>query len=124
MSEARIDDADRTDAYLDMALSLGRPTEPCKCQACDCDLHTYPGDLGCVWCYDGQHATDAGREWPTADLASIQWPTLLVGAGALLTIGLVLLLTNDGTIAKTAGGAAALAGGFFVAAARDRSRSA
>jgi len=46
------------EVYRSEALRRGRPTEPCECRACDCDLHTYPGDVGCIWCSNGQHAND------------------------------------------------------------------
>ncbi|WP_247729912.1 hypothetical protein [Halovivax limisalsi] len=43
------------DCYREMALERGRPTDPCQCQQCDCELHTFPGDVGCIWCSNGQH---------------------------------------------------------------------
>lgn len=56
-----LDGEDLRQIYAAVALSKGRPTEPCECRACDCDLHTFPGEVGCLWCSKGQHA-DGGRD--------------------------------------------------------------
>lgn len=50
--------------YLEDALRRGRPAEPCECDECDCELHTYPEDDRCAWCREGDHGPD--RE-PTGD---------------------------------------------------------
>lgn len=42
-------------AYLETALDRGRPTKPCECEACWCELHCYPGDDLCLWCRCGDH---------------------------------------------------------------------
>lgn len=48
------------DDYRTSALERGRPTDPCECESCECNLHTYPDDTECIWCRSGDHA-DGGR---------------------------------------------------------------
>jgi len=47
--------SDRT--YRETALERGRPTDPCECETCECELHTYPEDDCCIWCQNGDHHT-------------------------------------------------------------------
>ncbi len=48
--------------YAALAVERGRPTEPCECGACDCELHTYPGEMGCIWCSRGVHSESDERD--------------------------------------------------------------
>lgn len=41
--------------YVQEALARGRPTWPCSCKDCRCDLHAYGRGYMCVWCQHGQH---------------------------------------------------------------------
>jgi len=48
-------DQSTSGTYLEAALERGRPSEPCECAVCDCDLHTYPDDVSCIWCRNDDH---------------------------------------------------------------------
>lgn len=50
------------DTYRESALTRGRPSGPCGCEDCDCELHTYPDDECCIWCRNGDHGGDDGSE--------------------------------------------------------------
>lgn len=45
-------------AYIMAALEHGRPTHPCACEDCVCQLHTWSEGSVCVWCAHGKHGGD------------------------------------------------------------------
>lgn len=46
-------------AYRSLALGLGRPTHPCACSGCSCELHVYIEGTPCAWCAFGDHRSVA-----------------------------------------------------------------